>query len=115
MDPCELTEVSVNKESEEKTVCKTEKSKEKQNWKKEKKVGDGKENGLLVQVPVEQQVWKEVECSVVTAFGRNARTKGQILAGEATEANGKNVTTVPGSTKIIAKSDRSECINVQFK
>lgn len=29
MDPCELTEVSVNKESEEKTVCKTEKSKEK--------------------------------------------------------------------------------------
>ena len=85
-----------------------EKLKEKQNRKKEKKAGKGKENGLSAQALAEQQARKEAERLAAITPGCNVRIKGQTSVGEVMEVNGKNAVIAFGSIKTTVKLDRLE-------
>lgn len=92
-----------------------EKLKEKQNRKKEKKAGKGKENGLSAQALAEQQARKEAERLAAITPGCNVRIKGQTSVGEVMEVNGKNAVIAFGSIKTTVKLDRLERTNAQPK
>ena len=92
-----------------------EKLKEKQNRKKEKKAGDGKENGPSAQALAEQQARKEAERLAAIVPGCNVRIKGQTSVGEVMEVNGKNAIIAFGSIKTTVKLDRLERTNAQPK
>lgn len=111
----ESMEALANKELEEKIARKMEKLKEKQNRKKEKKAGDGKENGPSAQALAEQQARKEAERLAAIVPGCNVRIKGQTSVGEVMEVNGKNAIIAFGSIKTTVKLDRLERTNAQPK
>jgi len=111
----ESMEALANKELEEKIARKMEKLKEKQNRKKEKKAGDGKENGPSAQALAEQQARKEAERLAAITPGCNVRIKGQTSVGEVMEVNGKNAVIAFGSIKTTVKLDRLERTNAQPK
>ena len=112
----ESMEALANKELEGKNCPQDGKAKRKaEPGKREKKAGNGKENGPSAQALAEQQARKEAERLAAIVPGCNVRIKGQTSVGEVMEVNGKNAIIAFGSIKTTVKLDRLERTNAQPK